>query len=385
MKIIVAMDSFKGSCTAFEAGEAVCKGINKVLPSAKTVNIPVADGGEGTVDAVVGSGRGKVKKCKVTGPLGKEVVAEYGLLENGTAVMEMSSASGLLLVPQDKLNPLITTTYGTGELIKAILDDGYRSILIGLGGSATNDGGVGMMQALGVSFKDKKGHELGFGGGNLINLDTIDTSNIDMRLKECHITIASDVSNPLCGENGASSVYGPQKGATPEMVDELDKSLEHYGEVIKKQIGADVIDIPGAGAAGGIGAAFHTFFEVEFKSGIEAILKMIDFDAEIKGADLVITGEGRIDEQTAYGKVPVGVAEHAKKVGDIPVIALGGSIENGAEAVYENGISAMFSIANGPITLHESMQRAEELLTNRSEAVVRTLFAGQKFDMALEQ
>ncbi len=377
MKIVVAMDSFKGSCTSFAAGEAVSKGINRIFPNAEVINIPVADGGEGTVEALVGSGRGKIKKCEVTGPLGNKVIAEYGMLNNGIAVMEMSSASGLLLVPTDKLNPLITTTYGTGELIKAALDDGFRSMMIGLGGSATNDGGIGMMQALGVSFKDNEGKELGFGGGCLGDLDSIDISNMDPRLEDCSIIIASDVSNPLCGENGASSVYGPQKGATPEMVDLLDKALRHYAEVIKKQIGVEIINVPGTGAAGGIGAAFHAFLKVDFKSGIEAVLKLIDFDNDLEGADIIITGEGRIDAQTAFGKVPVGVAKHAKSMGNIPVIAIGGSIEKGAEAAYENGINAMFSITNGPITLQESMQRTEELITNCTESVIRTLAAGQ--------
>ncbi len=372
------MDSFKGSCTSYAAGEAVIKGIKRILPEAEVTNIPVADGGEGTVDAIVGSGRGEIKKCEVTGPFGKKVTAEYGLLKNGTAIIEMSSASGLLLVPEDKLNPLAATTYGTGELIKSVLDDGYRSILIGLGGSATNDGGAGMMQALGASFKDKDGNELDFGGEKLLDLAAIDISNMDSRLKECSIIIASDVTNSLCGEKGASRVYGPQKGATPEMIEILDKALSHYAEVIKNQFDIDIVDMPGAGAAGGIGAAFLAFFNLKFESGIESVLKLVDFDNQLEGADIVITGEGRIDAQTAYGKLPVGIANHAKTIGNIPVIAFAGSVENGAEAVYENGIDAMFSIADGPITLQESLERIEELLIKSAESAMRTILVGSR-------
>ncbi|MDK2811517.1 MAG: glycerate 2-kinase, partial [Petroclostridium sp.] len=245
MKIIIAPDSFKGSNTTIAVANTIEKGIRKVFPDAEIVKIPIADGGEGTVDALVLGAGGKFKEITVTGPLGEKVQAKYGILDNGAAVIEMAAASGLPLVPENKKNPMVTTTYGTGELIKAALDDGCRKIVIGIGGSATNDGGLGMAQALGVSFKDKDGKELGYGGGELEKLAVIDVSNIDPRIKDTEIIIACDVSNPLCGEKGASAVYGPQKGATPEMVKQLDANLRHFARIIKEQLGQDIIDVPG--------------------------------------------------------------------------------------------------------------------------------------------
>lgn len=377
MKILVAMDSFKGSCAADVAGEALSCGIQKVAPDATIVNVPVADGGEGTVDAVIISGHGEKRTCEVTDPLGNRVTAEYGVLPSGTAVIEMSAASGLLLVPEDKLNPLVTTTYGTGELIKAALDDGYTSILVGLGGSATNDGGAGMVQALGASLQDADGNEIGFGGEKLLDLSKIDVSGMDPRLADCQITVASDVTNLLCGPNGASSVYGPQKGATPEMVKVLDDALCNYAVVIEDYLGIDVMNIPGSGAAGGLGAGFFAFLNATYRSGIEAVLDIIDFDGKLQGVDLVFTGEGRIDEQTAYGKVPVGIADRAKRVGNIPTIAVAGSIQKGAEAVLTKGIDAIFAVADGPITLQESQDRIEELLEQIAESIMRTVLIGK--------
>lgn len=378
MKILVAMDSFKGSCTADVAGEALCRGIQRTIPGATILNVPVADGGEGTVEAAIISGYGEKRTCAVTDPLGNRITAEYGVLPSGTAVIEMSAASGLLLVPEDKLNPLVTTTYGTGELIKAALDDGYTSILVGLGGSATNDGGAGMIQALGVSLQDANGNEIGFGGEKLLDLRKIDISRIDPRLKDCQITVASDVTNLLCGPDGASSVYGPQKGATPEMIEVLDDALRNYAMVIKEYLGIDVMEIPGSGAAGGIGAGFFAFFNAEYISGIEAVLDIVDFDRKLRDVDLVFTGEGKIDKQTAYGKVPVGVARRAKEVGNIPTIAVAGSIQKGAEIVLSKGIDAIFSIADGPITLQESQERIEELLEHTAESIMRTVLIGKE-------
>ncbi len=381
MKILAAMDSFKGSCTSYTAGKAVCNGIKNILPDADVINVPVADGGEGTIEAVMASMNGKERICKVTDPIGNEVKARYCVLPSGIAVIEMSAASGLLLVPGDKRNPMVTTTYGTGELIKAALDEGHTTILLGVGGSATNDGGAGMAQALGVSFRDKDGNELGVGGGKLSDLYEIDTSKIDKRLKGCKIIIASDVTNLLCGPNGASYMYGPQKGASPEMVKELDQALAHYAAVIREQVGIDVMSVPGSGAAGGIVAGILAFCNAEIKSGIEAVLDIVNFDNQLEDVDIVFTGEGRIDEQTVYGKVPMGVAKHAKLVGNIPVIAIAGSVQKGAEVLLSKGIDAIFSVADGPISLEESQERIEELLERTAESIMRTIIIGKRFGM----
>ncbi len=378
MKAILAIDSFKGSCTAYEAGEAVRRGILRADPSAVVDNVPVADGGEGTVEAIIGSNNGEWRACQVTGPLGEKVSSGYGVMRNDTAVIEMSLASGLLLIPQSRLNPLVTTTYGTGELIKHALDAGYRKILIGLGGSGTNDGGAGMAQALGVSFKDINGNELNFGGAELIRLHTIDTSHIDPRLKECTITCAVDVKNPLCGKNGAAAVYGPQKGAQPEMVQVLDHALAHYAKLIDEQCGIHVIDMPGAGSAGGLGAGLYVFLNAVFQPGIEAVLDIVGFDDRLKDADFVITGEGRLDEQTVNGKVPVGVARRAKACGNIPVFALVGSIGSGAEAVYDHGVDGIYSIADGPLTYSESCGKVKTLLERVAESLAHSVMAIKK-------
>ena len=375
MKVILAIDSFKGSCTAYEAGEAVRKGILRADPSVVVENIPVADGGEGTVEAVIGNSNGQWQTAEVIGPLGNRVTAGYGVMKNGTAVIEMSAASGLLLIPKERLNPLLTTTYGTGQLIKAALDAGYRKMLIGLGGSGTNDGGAGMAQALGVSLKDENGAELQYGGAELIRLHTIDISRIDPRLKECSITCAVDVKNPLCGKNGASAVYGPQKGATPEMIQELDDALRHYAKLIGQQCGIHVIDMPGAGAAGGLGAGLYAFCGAQFQAGIEAVLDIVGFDERLRDADFVVTGEGQLDSQTVNGKVPVGVAKRVKAHRNIPVYALVGSIGAGAEAVYSHGIDGVFSIADGPITYGESCSRVKELLERVAEALTHSVIA----------
>ena len=378
MKAILAIDSFKGSCTAYEAGEAVRRGILRADPSAIVDNVPVADGGEGTVEAIIGNNDGEWRSCQVMSPLGDMITSGYGVLKNDTAVIEMSLASGLLLIPQQRLNPMVTTTYGTGELIKNALDAGYRKILIGLGGSGTNDGGAGMAQALGVCFKDIHGKELAFGGAELIRLHTIDTSRMDPRLKECSIICAVDVKNPLCGENGASAVYGPQKGANPEMIRVLDHALAHYAKVIEKQCGIKVIDMPGAGAAGGLGAGLFAFCGAVFQPGIEAVLDLVRFDDKLMDADFVITGEGRLDDQTVNGKVPVGVARRAKAHGNIPVFALVGSIGTGAEAVYEHGVDGIYAIADGPLTYSESCGRVKALLERVAESLTHSVMAIKK-------
>ena len=344
-KIIIAPDSFKGSLTALEVAEAIEDGIKEALPSAETVKLPMADGGEGTVECLVNATGGKILKKTVIGPLGEPVEASYGILGDGTtAVIEMAEASGLTLVPQDKRNPMITTTYGTGELIKAALCNGCNKIIIGIGGSATNDGGVGMAQALGVKFLDKDGREIGFGGGELKKIEKIDITGLDKRIKNTEILVASDVKNPLCGPNGASYVYGPQKGATPEMVKELDEGLAHLAEIIKRDLGKDIKDIPGAGAAGGLGAGLIAFLDAKIKPGIELIMEALRFEEKVKDATLVITGEGKIDRQTVYGKVPVGVAKVSKKY-NIPVLAIGAVVEEDPDFFKPYGIDYVLAIS----------------------------------------
>lgn len=379
MNIVIASDSFKGSVTALEVAQAVEDGLRRIMPEVNTVKIPVADGGEGTVDAMVYAAGGALRRAVVTGPLGDPVEAAYGILPNGTAVIEMAAASGLPLVPREKLNPLAATTYGTGELILAALNAGCRSVLLGLGGSATNDGGAGMAQALGISLRDDTGRELSRGGGALARLAKIDLSGLDPRVAGCTFTAACDVKNPLCGERGASAVFGPQKGATAEMAAELDRALAHYALVIETQLGKRVIDVPGAGAAGGLGAGLLAFCGARMRPGIETMLDFIGFDALLKNADLVITGEGRIDGQSVFGKVPVGVARRAKAAGNLPVVAVVGCVGPGADAVYAEGVDAIVPIVDGPITLESSMSRAEELLRQTGERLARLFALGRSF------
>ncbi len=388
MKIVIAPDSFKGSCTSIEAADAIERGINSVIPEARTVKIPMADGGEGTVEALIAGCGGNIHHTKVTPPVNNavpegldadeqgKVKAAYGILPDGTAVMEMSAASGLTLVPHHLRDPMSATTYGTGELIKAALDSGCRKIIIGIGGSATNDGGAGMAQAIGFSLRDIEGREIGFGGGQLGRLHKIITANADKRLAETSITVACDVKNPLFGENGASAVYSPQKGATPEMVSILDSNLKHYAAVLKKSLGKDVAQVPGAGAAGGLGAGLMAFCNAVLTSGIETVIAASDFGNVIKDADLVITGEGRVDSQSAQGKVPYGIGRLALKSG-VPVLLLAGSIGNGADSVYRTGITAIMSIMDSPMTLQEAMKDVLRLLEGAAARAMRMLEAGR--------
>ena len=303
--------------------------------------------------------------------MGNEVDAGFGSVGD-VAVIEMSAASGLTLVPEGRRNPLIATSYGTGELILRALDAGFRRFLIGIGGSATNDGGAGMMQALGVSFRDAAGTELPRGGAALALLERVDVSGMDPRLAACEITVASDVSNPLCGPNGATYVFGPQKGATPEMQAQLEAALMRYANVLQRQTGADVVNMRGAGAAGGLGAALYVFLGAKFSQGILAVLDIVDFKSRLENADMVITGEGRTDAQTVFGKVPAGVAKLTKQVGDIPVYILSGGIGKGAEALYDVGVDGIYSIADGPITLEDSQKRVGELLARLAESLTRS-------------
>ena len=367
MKIVVAPDSFKGSLTAVEVADAIEQGVREIFPEAEIVKIPMADGGDGTVQCLVNATGGEILREKVTDPLGNEVLASYGILgDKKTAVIEMAEASGLTLVPENKRNPLITTTYGTGQLIKIALDQGCRKMIIGIGGSATNDGGAGMVQALGVKLLDKDEEELGFGGGELKKVFRIDTKYLDNRLSETKVIVASDVSNPLCGPKGASWIYGPQKGATPEIIEELDESLAHFAEIIKRDLNKEVKDVPGAGAAGGLGASLMAFLDAELKPGIEIIIEIVKLEQVIKGADLVITGEGKIDSQTIYGKAPIGVARIAKKY-NIPVIAVAVIISADADIVHQYGIDALIKISEPPMSLTESKFKKFYLIKNSIE------------------
>lgn len=373
LTIVLAPDSFKESMTAKEACEAMERGIKKVNSNITCIHVPMADGGEGTMQSLVDATFGKVYSLKVVGPLGIEVEAQYGILGDGeTGILEMASASGIQLVPPEKRNPLVTTTYGTGQLIKACLDHGVKKLLIGIGGSATNDGGAGVIQALGGKLLDKDGNELGFGGGELGKLVKLELTNFDARLKDVSIEVACDVTNPLCGERGASNVFGPQKGATKEMVEILDGNLKHYASVIKKQLNKDVLDVPGAGAAGGLGAGLMAFLQGTLKKGIEMVIEYAKLEEKIKEADMVWTGEGSIDFQTQYGKTPLGVATVAKKYNK-PVIALAGRVGEDIEVLYEKGIDSIFGIMQGVTSLEEALAKGQENIEKTSENIIRLI------------
>lgn len=367
MRLVVAPDSFKGSASAKEVAQAIADGLKTALPKAEFDLVPMADGGEGTVEALVAATNGKIITKRVTGPLGEPVDAFFGILgDEETAVIEMAAAAGLHLVPPEKRNPFITTTYGVGELIRAALDAGCKRIIVGIGGSATNDGGAGMVQALGAKLLDEKGNEIGFGGGELGKLTKIDISGLDNRLKETEILVACDVTNPLTGPNGASAVYGPQKGATPEMVKLLDENLSHYAAIIRRSLGVDVESVPGAGAAGGLGAGLMAFCQAILKRGVELVIQAVGLDERVRSSDLVITGEGKLDFQTGFGKVPYGVAQVAKRYGKL-VIAIAGQLGEGSEKCREWGIDACFAIVNRPMSEQEAMAETLLLLKRTAE------------------
>ncbi len=371
MKIAIAIDSFKGSLTSAEAGKAAEEGIHRVLPDAECVVSPLADGGEGTVDALVSGLGGKLHKIKVTGPAGKPVIAIYGTVGN-TAIMEMAQASGITLVSSDERNPFHTTTFGVGEMIKDAISKGCRRFIIGIGGSATNDAGAGMLQALGFGLLDAEGKQVPFGGGFLSSINRIDKSEVIPELKQCVFRIACDVTNPLCGENGASVVFGPQKGATPEMVKQLDSALLHFAKVSNGDP-----EFPGVGAAGGLGFAFRQFLSGELKSGVEIVLEETHFEDIVRDADIVITGEGRLDSQTVMGKAPIGVARMAKKYGK-KVIAFSGCVTSDAGIVNKHGIDAFFPILREVTTLESVLQKtiAASNLAATAEQVFRCLLLG---------
>ena len=376
MKIVIAPDSYKESLTALEVATEIEAGFREVFPDAKYVKLPMADGGEGTVAAMVDATGGTRVEVVVTGPLGEPVVACYGLTGDGnTAIIEMAAASGLALVPPALRNPWKTTSFGTGELVKAALDAGVNHLIIGIGGSATNDGGAGMLQALGVKLQDLSGREIGFGGGKLANLDHIDISGIDPRLKSCRIEAACDVNNPLTGPKGASAVFGPQKGATPEMVAGLDTNLIRYASVINRDLGVRVESVPGAGAAGGMGAALLVFFGAQLRPGIEIVMETVGLEAYVKDADLVITGEGRIDSQTIHGKTPIGVARIAKQYGK-PVIGIAGCLSTDAGVVHVHGIDAVISILSQTGTIEEALTNAAVNVRTASRNIAAILKLG---------
>lgn len=358
MKILISIDSLKGSLSSIEAGNAIKKGILKVKEDAQVKILPLADGGEGTVDALVQGMNGKKETIEVTGPIAKKVDATYGLLKNtSTAIIEIAQASGLTLVPTELRNPLYTTTYGVGEIIKEAINKGYRNFIVGIGGSATNDAGIGMLQALGFEFYDKNNKLVGLGGKVLNEIRHIKIENRLKELDECKFKIACDVNNPLFGKNGAAYIYGSQKGATSEIIEKLDNGLRNFSKVVKNYLSKDVANVEGAGAAGGLGFSFLAFLDSKLESGIKIILEEIKLEEELKDADFVITGEGRLDNQTAMGKAPIGVAKLAKKYG-VKVIGLAGATTEDAVKCNEEGIDAYFSIVNRAMTIEEAMDKA---------------------------
>ena len=376
MKILVAPDSYKGSLSSKQVCQAIEEGLLKACEGVfEVVKVPIADGGEGTVDAFLSALGGELIELTVTGPLGKPVHSFYGILPDGTAVIEMAAASGLSLVPTHQRNPLVTTTYGTGQLIMNALDHGCSRFIVGIGGSATNDAGVGMLQALGIKFLDDAGKEVPWGGGNLDKVATIDLKGMDSRLKNAQFIVACDVDNPLCGEKGASAVYGPQKGATPDMVKLLDRNLSHLADVVASVLGEDHRNDPGAGAAGGLGFAFKAFLDAQMRPGIDVVMEATHMDTLAAQSDIIITGEGRTDYQTAqFGKAPSGVAKLGKRMGK-PVLLISGALGEGYQEIFNQGVVAAFSIANGPLSLQNAIENAYNLLVDIAQNIGRLLVA----------
>ena len=375
MKLLFASDSFKGSLSSEKTVALLAQAAETVFGACETSGVPVADGGEGTVDAVIQAEDGRKVSVPVHGPLMEEINAEYGIFGENKAVIEMASASGLPLVPVEKRDPRNTTTYGTGELILDALEKGYRDISIAIGGSATNDGGMGCARALGIRFLDADGRELEGFGRDLIHVDRIDVSGLDKRLADAAITVMCDVTNPLCGKDGATYTFGKQKGATPEIQKELEEGMLHYNQVILDQFGIDCNTVEGAGAAGGLGAALKVFLHGHMRSGIETVLDLIHFDERLEGVDLVVTGEGRTDWQSCFGKVMQGVGVHAKAKG-IPVAGLSGSLGKNALDICEYGVSSLMTTVNAPMSLDEALDRAEELYLEGAIRMFRFIKTG---------
>lgn len=380
MKIVIAPDSFKESLTSMEVANELETGLRRVWPDAVCIKIPMADGGEGTVQSLVDATGGDIVSCKVQAPMGNTITAAYGLLGGGkTAVIEMAEASGLPLVPRDRRNPLLASSYGTGQIIADALQRGVEEIIIGLGGSATNDGGAGMAQALGVRFYTADGALISepLGGGALASIKRIDIEGINPALKRLKVNVACDVTNPLTGPKGASHVYGPQKGATPAMVDELDRNLKHFAQVIHSSTGIDVDQRPGAGAAGGMGAALIAFTGGTLKRGIELVVEATQLESHMAGADLALTGEGRVDFQTAFGKTPSGVAAAARKFG-VPVVAIGGGLSEDARGVFDYGIDGLAAATVNPMDLETAIRKSRQNLQDAAERVARLIVIGQR-------
>ena len=375
MKVVVAIDSLKGSLSSLEAGEAIKTGVLKAMPNAEVFVRPLADGGEGTVEALALGMGGELKTVEVTGPLGEKVNCLYGILEESqTAIVEMSGAAGITLVSDELKNPLHTTTYGVGEVIKDAITNGCRHFIVGIGGSATNDGGIGMLQALGYGMLDKDGNQVPFGAKGIKEVVTITDDQVIPELKECTFRIACDVTNPLCGERGCSAVYGPQKGATPEMVKEMDAWLADYAKLVAAKYEKADANYPGTGAAGGMGFAFLAYTNAVLESGIKIILEETKLEDYVKDADMVITGEGRLDGQTAFGKAPIGVAKIAKKY-DKTVLAFAGAVTKDAVVCNEHGIDAFFPILRRIQTLQEAMtpEIARDNMVTTVEQVFRLI------------
>jgi glycerate kinase len=376
MRVVIAPDKFKESLSAIQAAEAIARGVVAAAPEASVDLAPMADGGEGTVDALVAATGGSSLQAQVSGPLGEPVIAGFGLLGDGrTAVIEMAAASGLVLVPNERRNPLVTSTRGTGELLLAAIAAGARRLIVGIGGSATNDGGAGLGQALSFRLLDANGRDLEPGGGNLNQLARIDSSGRRPELDGVEVSIACDVTNPLCGPRGASAVYGPQKGASPEMIATLDNNLAHFAAIVERDLGVAIKDQPGSGAAGGLGGGLVAFAAGKLEPGVNLIIEAVDLKRRLADADLCLTGEGSIDDQSAFGKTAVGVSRLARSLG-CPTLALTGTIKPGAEAVLAEGIDAYFSICDRPISLDEAKAQASLLLERATEQVVRAFLAG---------
>ncbi|WP_352417529.1 glycerate kinase family protein [Clostridium tertium] len=378
MKVVIAPDSYKGSLTAMEVANSIEEGIIKYNKNIEVVKVPMADGGEGTVQALVDATGGKIINLKVCDPLLREIDSFYGILGDGkTAIIEMAAASGLNLLHKNELNPLITSTYGTGQILNDAIEKGCRKIIVGLGGSATNDGGAGMLRALGIRFLNKDGRDIPEGGGVLKNLYKIDKKNFNTEILKCEIIVACDVDNTLCGINGATNVFGPQKGASEDDIRILDEGLSEYSKIIKREFGVDVLNVSGSGAAGGTGAAFLVI-GAKLESGVDIVIRETNLVEALKDSDIVFTGEGRIDFQTKFGKAPYGVAKEAEKIG-LPVIAICGEIGEGYDELYNHGFTSIFSIVNKPMTLEESIKDSKKLINDVSERVIRLICEGDKY------
>ncbi|EJM84187.1 glycerate kinase [Pseudomonas sp. GM74] len=371
MKIVIAPDSFKDSLSAQGVADAIALGLAQVWPDAQLIKCPMADGGEGTVESILAACEGQQRRTLVRGPLGATVEAAWGWLpQSHTAIIEMAEASGLQLVPTAQRDACISSTFGTGQLIRAALEAGAQRVILAIGGSATNDGGAGAMQALGVKLLDAQGQTLSPGGLALAQLARVDLSDIDPRLARIRFDIAADVNNPLCGPHGASAIFGPQKGASPAQVEQLDRALGHFADHCAQALNHDVRDEPGSGAAGGLGFAAKAFLGAQFKAGVEVVAELVGLADAVAGADLVITGEGRFDAQTLRGKTPFGVARVAREHG-VPVIVIAGTLGEGYQALYEHGIDAAFALASGPMTLEQACAEAPRLLRERATDIAR--------------